>query len=91
MRTLWMASAVFLLGALACALQRRDDAALILAAIGFQLVFVADSDIDWALRLTRGNWRSSLVERRWRTTVLGKLAQALSTVCLLSYFAVVLR
>ena len=82
MRKIWIASAVFLIGAFACALQRRDDIALLFAAIGFELVFVADSNIDWKQRLTRGNWRQSIFESRWQTTILGKVSQALGFVCL---------
>lgn len=88
MRTIWIASGVFLFGAIASAMQRRNDLALIFAAIGFQLVFVADSNVDWRHRITRRDWRKSVFEPRWQTTILGKLGQALGFVCLFFYFVV---
>lgn len=88
MRKIWIASGVFLLGAVACAMQRRDEIALLFAAIGFELVFVADSNIDWTQRLTRRNWRDSIFKPRWQTTILGKTSQALSFVCLFLSFVI---
>ena len=91
MRTIWIASGVFLLGAGACAVQRRTDVALLLAAIGFELVFVAESNIDWKQRVTPRDWRKTLLEPRWQTTILGQLGQLLCFVCLLGYFVVTFR
>lgn len=91
MRALWIASVVFFLGALACALQHRDDTALLFGMIGFQLVYLADSDIDWKQRITADNWRERILQSRFKTTIVAKLAQALSVVCMFFFFMTTLR
>lgn len=91
MRTIWIASVVFLLGALACALQSRSDSALLFATIGFQLVYFADSDIDWKQRITRSNWRERVSQPSFKTTIVAKVAQALSFVCMFFFFVTTSR
>ena len=91
MRAIWIASVVFFLGALACAMQRRDDNALLFAALGFQLIYFADSDIDWKMRLTRANWRERLLASRFKSTIVAKVAQGLGFVCMFFYFVTTYR
>ena len=81
-RTIRIASGVFLAGAVGCEMQRRTGIALLLATIGFELVFVAESNIDWRTRLTRRGWKS-VFERRYEVTILGQAAQWLAFACLI--------
>lgn len=88
MRSLWIASAVFFVGATLSMSERRDDTALLFATIGFSLVFIAESNFDWQHRITRSNWRRSVFEPSARTTILGKLVQVLAFVCLAGFLLV---
>ena len=87
-RRLWLVSVVLFGGAVVSALQHRDDTALLFAGVACEVVFIAESQVDWHQRITRGNWKRSLFEDRARTTVLGKLAQAMAFVCLAGFFLV---
>ncbi len=91
MRAVWIASVVFLLGALACVFQHHDETALFFGFIGFQLVYFADSDIDWKQRITAGNWRERILHSRFKTTIVAKVAQALSFVCMFFFFVTTYR
>jgi hypothetical protein len=88
MRKIWVASVVFLLGALLCTLQQRYQVALLLAMIGFELAYFADTRIDWRLRLTRKDWRQTLTHTRFPSTILASLAQVLAFTCLVAFFLV---
>lgn len=91
MRTVWIASAVFFIGALASVAQGRTDATLLFAALGFGMVQIAESNIDWRERITRKGWKRTIFEPKWQITVVGRLAQILSFVCLFGFFVVVSR
>ena len=91
MRTVWLASAVSFIGAVACVAQDRLDSTLMFAAIGFGLVHIAESNIDWQERLTRKHWHRSIFEAKWQTTPVGRVAQVLQFVCLFGFFVVVYR
>lgn len=90
MGMVWIASAVFFLGALASVVQNEARTALFFAALGFGLVHVAESNIDWRQRITR-NWRREILEPRWQTTIVGRLAQWFCFVCLIGSFLVASR
>ena len=86
MRTVWIASVVFLAGGVASAVARHDDTALLFAAMGFMLAWLAETSIDWSMRVTRTNWRAALVERRWKTTIVGQVGQWLAVLCMVGFF-----
>lgn len=87
-RRLWLVAAVLFAGAVVSALQRHDDTALLFAGVAFELLFFAESNFDWQRRITGANWKRSVFEDRARTTVLGKLAQAMAFACLAGSFLI---
>ena len=91
MRTVWMASVVFFVGALASIWQDRLDATLLCAGIGFELAYIAESSFDWNRRITRRDWRQAVFEERVPTTIVGKLCQSLCFLCLIGFFIVRFR
>ena len=91
MRTVWIASAVFFAGALAGIVYDKADLTLLCAAIGFGLVHIAESNINWRERITRKDWHRTILEPKWQTTVVGRLAQILSFLCLFGSLVVVSR
>ena len=82
MRKLRIVCAVFFLGAIVSLYQRHDDTALLFAALGFALVFIVESNFDWQQRITRSNWKQSLLEPKAQTTLMGKVAQVMSLLCI---------
>ncbi len=91
MRTLWTASVVFFLGALVSGWQDHPRTALLLAIAGFGLVHAAESDIDWQTRIARRGGLRALAERRWKTTIVGKLAEWLAYLCMFALCVVHFR
>ncbi len=91
MRYLWTASMVFLAGALASAIQNAPETALLFAIAGFGTMHAAESDIDWHLRIEGPAGLRALSRRRWKTTIVGKVAEWLAYLCMLALFVVHFR